>query len=157
MLLLAALASLAATPAGAQDFRAIRPIARPAALPPLPDGAVRVAPPRPVARATVEAAMAKVAAAWTDKRLDGTLAADFYRRDELRDAMQTRVPRDARLRVVAVQGWQVLDQYRRAGTLYTRLSVTARTQVEFNDPAAGFQARDGTNDYEMTLSEREAP
>lgn len=151
--LLAAL--LAAAPqALAQEGRAFNPIARPAARPALPDGALRVTPPLPVPRERVEAAVATVAKAWSDKRLETVLAPGFQRRAELADAMQAKVPRDAKLRVVAIQGWQVLDQHRRDGELVTQVSVTVRTQVEFSD-AAGFQARDGTNEWVMTIRTRE--
>ncbi|HQY46200.1 MAG TPA: hypothetical protein PLE38_04580 [Usitatibacteraceae bacterium] len=149
-LLLAAL--LAAAPqAYAQEGRAFNPIARPAARPALPDGAVRVTPPQPVPRERVEAAVATVAKAWSDKRLESVLAPGFQRRAELADAMQAKVPRDAKLRVVAIQGWQVLDQHRREGELVTQVSVTVRTQVEFSD-AAGFQAREGTSEFVLFLT-----
>ena len=148
-------ALLAAAPqALAQEGRAFNPIARPAARPALPDGAIRVTPPLPVPRERVEAAVATVAKAWSDKRLETVLAPGFQRRAELADAMQAKVPRDASLRVTAIQGWQVLDQWRLGGTLVSRVSVTVRTQVEFSD-ATGFQARDGTNEWVMTIRTRE--
>jgi hypothetical protein len=109
-----------------------------------------------VDRARIEAAVATVAKAWSDRAVDAVLAPGFDRRAELADAMQTKVPRDASLRVVGIQGWQVLDQYRLAGALVTKVSVTVRTQVEFNDAAFGFQARDGTNEYLLTLHDAEA-
>jgi len=150
----AAMLMVAALPTLAQDAsRPFNPIARPAARPALPSGAVRVNPPRPVNRDKIEAAIAKVMQAWTDRRLDTVLAPNYQRRDELRDALETKVPRDARLRIVAIQGWQVLDQYRKDGRLYTEVSVTVRTQLENNDPAAGFVSRDGTNEYILTLNE----
>jgi hypothetical protein len=153
----AALATLllAATPSLAQEGRGFNPIARPAARTALPEGAVRVSPPVPVARERIEAAVALVAKAWSERRVETVLAPGFARRTELADAMQTKVPRDATLRVTAIQGWQVLDQWRQGGLLVSRVSVTVRTQVEFND-AAGFQVRDGTNEFVMTLRGREA-
>ena len=50
----------------------------------------------------------------------------------------------------------MLEQWRHEGLLVSRVSVTVRTQVEFNDPVAGFQARDGTNELVMTLKSRES-
>jgi hypothetical protein len=150
--LLAALLA-AAPPALAQEGRAFNPIARPAARPALPDGAVRVTPPVPVPRDRIEAAVAAVAKAWSERQLEAVLAPGFQRRAELADAMQAKVPRDATLRVTAVQGWQVLDQWRLGRTITSRVSVTVRTQVEFNDPGAGFQARDGTNEYVLLLED----
>jgi hypothetical protein len=140
--------------AQAQDAsRPFNPIARPAARPPLPGGAVRVTPPRPVSRDRVESAIATVMKAWNDRRLDTVLSPRYQRRDELRDALETKVPRDAKLRIVAIQGWQILDQYRVGGRIYTELSVTVRTQQENNDPVNGYVVRDGTNEYVITLNE----
>ena len=61
------------------------------------------------------------------------------------------VPRDAGLRIVSIQGSQILTQYTMAGpdgqqALYSRVSVTVRTQVEYNDAQKGFQRLEGTND-----------
>jgi hypothetical protein len=140
--------------AHAQEGRAFNPIARPAARPALPDGAVRMSPPIPVTREQVARAVNRVAEAWGNRQLDQLLSPQFRDREKLVDAIETRVPRDASLRVTAIQGWQVLDQYRKDGALVSRVSVTVRTQVEFNDAATGFQARDGTNEYVMTLTDR---
>ena len=142
--------------AHAQEGRTFNPIARPAARPALPDGAVRVTPPIPVPREQVERAVKRVAEAWGNRQLDQVLSPQFRDREKLVDAIETKVPRDASLRVTSIQGWQVLDQYRKDGALVSRVSVTVRTQLEFNDAAAGFQARDGTNVYVMTLTDRES-
>jgi hypothetical protein len=151
------LAVLAAIPAPAQEGRQFNPIARPAAAPPLPAGATRVSPPRPIAKERIEEAVAQVASAWNERRVDRVLAPGFQRAQELSDAMQTKVPRDAVLRVMAIQGWQVLEQYRRSAQLVSKVSVTVRTQVEFGDAAAGYQVRDGINEYVITLTDAEAP
>jgi hypothetical protein len=145
---------LASAVAQAQEGRAFSPIARPAAKPALPEGAERVNPPIPVPRERIEAAVASVAKAWGDKRLDAVLAPGFTRRAELLDAVETKVPRDATLRITAIQGWQVLEQWRQGGVLVSRVSVRVRAQVEFNG-ATGFQARDGTNEFVITLKGRE--
>lgn len=149
--LLAALA--AGLPAQAQEGRAFNPIARPAAAPPLPSGAVRVSPPRPISRERIESAVAAIASAWNERRVGGVLSPGFPRGQELADAMQTRVPRDAALRVMAVQGWQVHDQYVLGANLVSKVTITLRTQVELNDPAAGFQARSGVNEYLVTITD----
>ncbi len=157
-LALAGLAAAAlALPAAAQEGRGFNPIARPSQAPVLPDGAVAVNPPRPLPRETIERAVRQVLEAWNERRLDRVLAKDFRDRERLVDALETKVPRDAKLRLTAVQGWQVLSQFRRGATVVSRVSVTVRTQVEFNDPAAGFQARDGTNEFVLTVTGREAP
>jgi hypothetical protein len=68
------------------------------------------------------------------------------------------VPRDAVLRVLGVQGVQTLEQYVQAddsgqAMLVSRVSATVRTQVEFDDPAAGFQRREGTNEIVLLVKE----
>ncbi len=156
VILVAALVLAPGVPA-AQEGRAFNPIARPATKAPLPGGAVRISPPRPISRDRIERAVSQVAAAWNERRVGAVLAPGFHRAQELADAMQTRVPRDAALRVMAIQGWQVLDQYVQDGKLVTKVSVTLRTQVELNDPVAGFQARDGVNEYVLFLTDPDRP
>jgi hypothetical protein len=139
-------------PAHAQESRAFNPIARPQATPVLTDGAIAVNPPIPVTHAQVEAAVAKVTQAWSDRKLDAVLSQGFNDRQRLMDALETKVVRNAALRVVSIQSWQVLEQHRRGTVFTSKLVVTVATQVEFNDPAAGFQVKPGTQDYVITLS-----
>jgi hypothetical protein len=150
-----ALCLFAGAAAVAQESRPFNPIARPAAAAALPDGAVRVSPPHPVARERIEAAVDAVARAWSSRDIGAVLAPGFDRRAELADALQTKVPRDASLRVLGIQGWQVSEQYRLAGAVVSKVSVTVRTQVEFSDASFGFQARDGTNEYLLTITDAE--
>ena len=154
---LLALALGAALSTTAQEGRIFNPIARPTARPALPSGAVRVSPPRPISRERIEQAVAEIASAWNERRVGRVLAPDFQRGQELADAMQTKVPRDAVLRVMAIQGWQVHDQYRQGDRLVSKVTITLRTQVEFGDASAGYQVRDGINEYAVTLTEQEAP
>lgn len=156
----AALALLLAGTAVAQEMRVLRPIGRNppgvgAAAPlQLPEGAVRAVPQAPVPFQQVEAAMASVTRAWNERRLDPLLRPGYSRGQELQDALQTKVPRNAALRVVSIQGWQVLDQYRLGALLFSRLAVQVQTRLEFED-AAGFQARDGINTYVLTVGHAE--
>jgi len=140
------------TAVNAQESRTINPIARPQVKAALPSGAIAINPPIPVPREKVEAAVQKLAAAWSERKLDSVLGSQFNDRDRLVDALETKVPRDARLRVVSVQGWQVLEQHRVGGFLVSKLSVTASTQVEFSG-ATGYQVRPGTNEYIITLND----
>lgn len=150
---LAVIACLAA-PALAQESRILRPIERPQGRALLPSGAMRIAPAAPITRERIEAAVRQIAAAWTLRELDAVLSPRFYDRQRLLDTVQARVPRDAKLRIVAVQAWQVTDQYRLGPSVVSMVSVTVRTQLEFNDPVAGYQVRDGTNDFLISLTER---
>jgi len=155
--LAAAVLALSALAAGAQEFRALNPIRTPKSRP--PEGAVRVVPPAPVPQAAVEDAVRQVMAAWNTPDLAKHLGGGFYDRSRLADAVASVVPRDAALRVLSIQGVQLLDQYdlapapgRPFGVRVSQVSVTVRTQVEFND-AAGFQALDGTNEYVIDVKE----
>lgn len=145
---------LAALPAAAQESRVLRPIERPEARAPLPAGAVRLAPFQAVSRERIEKVVAEILAAWGERRLDAVLAEGFYDRERLRDAIEVRVPRDASLRLIAIQGWQVVDQYRIGRIVVSKVSITVRTQLEWQDPSRGLQRREGVNDFLVTLGDR---
>ena len=142
----------------AQEVRQLNRIATPQALPTLPPGARAVTASRPVPRERIEAAVNQVTASWNTAELAPLLAENFYDKSRLLDALNARVPRDAKLRVLAIQGIQTLNQYLQAnpgGTedLVSRVSVTVRTQLEFNDPTKGFQRLDGTNEIILLVTE----
>ena len=106
---------------------------------------------RPIPASDIEAAVRDIAASWNTPALEPLLAENFYDKSRLLSALAAGVPRDAGLRLVSIQGSQILTQYTMAGpdgrpALYSRVSVTVRTQVEYNDPQKGFQRLDGTND-----------
>ncbi len=77
----------------------------------------------------------------------------------LLDALDTKVPRDARLRVLAIDSIHTLEQSTSpggAGRKPVRKSLVAvivRTALEFNDPLEGFQRRDGENEYIFEVQE----
>ena len=153
---LAALAAFAA--AQAQETRQLNRIATPQAAMKLPPGARAVASPRPISQQRIEAAVAQLAAAWNTARLGTLLADNYYDKSRLLTTLSTAVPRDATLRVLAVQGAQTLAQYiqdRSSGgaELVSRVSVSVRTQIEFNDPQSGFKRLDGTNELTLLLRE----
>lgn len=143
--------------AQAQEVRQFKRIATPLAAPSLPSGARAVANARPVSRAKVESAVQQIAASWNTPRLESLLAENFYDKRRLMDSLGTLVPRDAKLRVLGIQGVKTLNQYVQAGTrgeqLVSRVSVTLRTQVEFNDPRGGFQRLEGDNEVILLVFE----
>lgn len=154
---LAVLAGVA-LPTIAQEFRAIAPIRAPRVA--LPAGAVRVSPPIPVPREVVEAAVERITASWNTPALEQHLSAGFYDRNRLLDTLNSSVPRDAKLRVLGIQAVQLLDQYRvPAGrdrpidAIVSQVSVTVRTQVEFNEPSGTFRRLDGTNELIIEIPE----
>jgi hypothetical protein len=151
-------ALLAAAPAASQEVRQLNRIPTPQAAPKLPPGARAVASVRPVSTVGIEAAVRLIASAWNAPRLAPVLADNFYDKSRLLDALNTKVPRDATLRVLAIQGVQTLNQYLQtnaagAELLVSRVSVTVRTQVEFNDPNKGFQRLDGTNEFILLVTQ----
>jgi hypothetical protein len=143
--------------ADARQFRSAMPIATPAqraaALPP---GARPVAVVEPLSRAQIEPLLEQVMQAWNTGQLEAQLGEGFYDSARLGDSVDRVVPRDARLRIQAVQGVQTLQQFivpDGAGEkLVSIVSATVRTQLEFNDPAAGFQRRPGVNEYILKVT-----
>lgn len=149
---------LVASFASGQEVRQLNRIVTPQAAPKLPPGARVVASVRPVAAARVEDAVRQVAASWNTVRLAPLLAENFYDKSRLLDALTTKVPRDAILRVLAIQGMQTLNQYLQKNAaggddLVSRVSVTMRTQLEFNDPQKGLQRLDGINEFILLVTE----
>jgi hypothetical protein len=155
------LGTLAAGAVHAQEFRLLNPITTPGVRAPLPAGAQPVAQPRTIDRRQLEAAVQTLAAAWNTPALEAKLSDTFYDKSRLDDVLNTSVPRDAKLRVLGIQGVQILDQYKipdASGlfdTYVSRVSVTARTQVEFTSTTdSSFQRRDGTNEFILKVTQR---
>ena len=157
--LLMSAALLAAFAAAAQESRQMNRIATPQSALRLPQGARSVAAIRPVAMASVEEAVRELAAAWNTPRLPAYLAPNFYGKERLTDALNTQFPRDAKLRVLGIQAMQTVAQYIQPNpsggeSLVSRVSVTVRTQVEFNDPRGGGLRRlEGTNELLLRVAE----
>jgi hypothetical protein len=148
--------------ATAQEFRSLRPIVTPGVQAPLPPGAQPVLGALiPINRRELEEAVRALLAKWNTPEFESTLAETFYDRTRLSDALNTIAPRDARLRVLSVQGIQTLDQHvlpDNSGlpidTVVSRVSATVRTQIEFNDPTLGFQRREGVNEFLLRVTQR---
>jgi hypothetical protein len=154
-------AALALPAAQAQEFRILNPITTPGLRAPLPAGAQPVAQPRTIDRRQLETAVQALAAAWNTPALEAQLAPNFYDKSRLDDVLNTNVPRDAKLRVLGIQGVQILDQYMipdASGlfdTYVSRVSATVRTQVEFTSTTdSSFQRRDGTNEFILKVTQR---
>lgn len=151
----------AAAAAQAQESRIFNPIGRPqqpgAAA--QPAAAPLAAPPPAAVKEVVAPSVDRFAKSWNTPALGALLSPAFYDRDRVMDALVTKVPRDAVLRVLDVQSARVLSQEVRPTSngleseVVTRISVVLRTQVEFNDPVAGFQRREGLNEAIFVLRE----
>lgn len=126
------------------------------------EGAIYV----PVERDLVRRAVDRIVEAWNRRRLEAVLAPGFYDRERLIRTLETRVPRDARLRLIALRDVMVLDQSLGmphpdgSVPVVTQVLVEARTKITFNEPVAftdGFRVRDGVNEFRLILRYRLQP
>lgn len=142
----------------ARQFRQIVAIPTPTPSAALPLGAKPVATVTAVPRDEVERALGTVVAAWNSQALDDRLAAGFYDRTRLLDTLDGVAPRDATLRLQSIQGVQTLAQFAipapdgRGSRIVSRVSVTARTQLEFRGADGSFVRRDGVNEFLLKLT-----
>lgn len=149
-----------AGPSQSAEFRRANPLPTPELLQRGAAGAVaRII--EPVSRARVEAAIRRVFDTYTNMspgRLEAVLAESFFDRDRLVDNLTEALPRDARLRVLGIEAIQTLQQTIDVApdgrqTRISVVSVTVRSQFEFNDPVSGFTRLDGTNEYLLRIKE----
>ena len=151
--------------ASARQFRSAKPIATPAATTfQLPEGARPVDEIVPLSREQVTPALNEVIEAWNGAALEQTLSDDFYDASRLNYALDNIAPRNARLELQSIEGVQTLQQYieddpDRAGRerLVNRVSVTARTQIEFENAQGAFQRRSGVNEYLLKITFPDGP
>ena len=91
-----------------------------------------------------------------------TLSEQFYDKSRLLDVVQTGVPRDATLKIQSIQGIQTYQQYivpssdGGRGEMVSIVSVTVRTQVEFNSPT-GFTRLPGINEFILEVTQAAPP
>lgn len=149
-----------AGPSQSAEFRRANPLPTPELLQRGAAGAVaRII--EPVSRARVEAAIRRVFDTYTNMspgRLEAVLAESFFDRDRLVDNLTEALPRDAKLRVLGIEAIQTLQQTIDVApdgrqTRISVVSVTVRSQFEFNDPVSGFTRLDGTNEYLLRIKE----
>jgi len=145
-------------PGATTEFRRRLAIPSPSQLAP---GVRPVANPQPVDRKVIEAGVEQIFAAFSEggRGIDRLLANDFVNRQRLIDDIGVRVPRDARLRVIAVQSVRTMEQVETTGddgrpVRISRVVATVRSQLEYNDPIAGFRRLDGVADYIFRIEQR---
>lgn len=148
-------ASMGLQVAWASEFRSFRPILTSVAV---VSGGQSTAAVKPISRNLAEKAMSKIIAAWNGNNVNSVLGDSFFDKSRLNDAMNAKVPRDARLEVLSIQDVQTLGQ-KTVGSpagklLVSTVSITAKTQLTFNDPVNGYQRREGTNEYIMRIKQR---
>lgn len=82
------------------------------------------------------------------------LSDDFYDKERLLQNLTYKVPRDARVRITSLRDFQILDQHQEGDRVVSRVSVTATTQIEFNDPQKGFRKIEGENEYILEVYQK---
>jgi hypothetical protein len=161
--LAAALGALLAAPAAAQTFRSIQPILAPdaqmreairqgatlrgAAIPGL----------RQVPREAVEEAVRKIYASYNTPDFRQYLSERFYDPERLLMAIDEKVPREAKLRLLSISSAQTVSTQRTKDeqgldVVESLVLVVARAQIEFTS-LQGFQRREG--EQELVLRFRE--
>ena len=133
----------------AREFRTFKSIRTPKAL---PEGAKVGKEVQPVDRKIMEGAVKKLIRSWNTAGMENMLAEDFFDKSRLFDSIDDKVPRDAKLSILSIQGIQTLSQQIQTDTagaeiVVSTVSVTVKSQLEFNDETDGFQRREGTNEY----------
>lgn len=114
---------------------------------------------RQVPREVVEEAVRKIYAAYNTPDFRQYLSERFYDPDRLADAINEKVPREAKLRMISINSAQTVsqqparDEQGRAVT-ESLVMVVVKAQMEFTT-VAGFQRREGES--EIVLRFRETP
>jgi hypothetical protein len=142
----------------AQGIRGINPILSPDSLNKSVNSAQKL---KPISKKNIEQAFRLVLQEWNNGRLDMVLADDFYAADHLVDSTQEKVPKDAKITLLSIQGIQVLKQYWQdniQNIMISEVSITAKTQIEFNDPSppdgvSSFRRLEGVNEFFIRIRE----
>ncbi len=140
-----------------REFRTMNTVNAAASL---PEGARAVEQFEPVAQELVHKAVSQLMASWATPEMQAYLSKDFYDKQRLEDVIDTLVPRDADVRIMAVQGIQTLQQHEEAvpgdpaaRQRVSRVSVTVRTQLEYNDASGVLVTLPGTTEYILKFKE----
>jgi len=157
LVLTALVAAGVVAPTEAREFRALKPVDAAAQL---PEGAQPVEQFEPVAQEIVHKAVEQLMSSWATPEMQDYLSKDFYDKQRLEDVIDTLVPRDAQIRILSIQGIQTLQQYEEAvpgdpaaSQRVSRVSVTVRTQLEFNDSNGMLVIQPGTTEYILKFRE----
>jgi len=136
------------------EFRQINPIPRPGRV---EKGSVPRERIRSVPREDIVKAVKEMFSTWNNGNLGKYLSDDFYDKTRLLDNMYEEVPRDARIRLLSVGETQTMGQREEiipnGKRIISTVSVTADTQIEFNDPQRGFRRLEGRNEYILRVTE----
>ena len=143
----------------ARQFRLLIPITtqeEPTAQ--FPEGAKPVDEVAPLERSKLESMVRDLIAKWNTPQMAETLSEEFFDKSRLLDTVDGVVPREAKIRLQSIQGIQTLQQYVLpdpdgiTGKIVTLVSVTVRTQIEFNSPSQGFVRLPGVNELILKIT-----
>lgn len=142
--------------AGAREFRGFKAVPSPKRL--MKKGAKPVKQVQPLDSKKLQEAVRDAVTSWNNGDLSDKLDETFYDKDRLLDSISEKVPRDAKVRVLAVRNVEILQQYRGAQAptttregLTSLVTATVRTQIEYTDPKKGFQRIEGVNELILRI------
>lgn len=143
------------TSLSARSFRDMLQIPTPSAL---PSGAKQVEQIQWLDRELVLEGINHILDSWNNGQLENVLAEDFVNARKLIDTVTTTVPQDAELSLLAMRSYNVLRQYRindpgQSETRVSRVAVTVRLQLTFNDPQTGYQRLSNTSEFIIEIRE----
>jgi hypothetical protein len=95
--------------------------------------------------------------AWDSRQLKDKLSEQFQQGSRLQEALQLKVPRDARLQIEAIRNVYTLDQKIEENNgvkeRVSTVTATLSTRILSNDPTRGFTAIPGTTEVVLRVYE----
>lgn len=143
--LLLALALLSIGPAEASEFREVKVI---------PRAGVAGQVTEPVSRDLIVEAVELIYAQYNEADFRRLLADDFYDGERLADNIQRDVPRDARMRVLAVNDTRTLEQSYKGGQRASLVSAVVIAQLEYTGEDGSLVRLEGEHEVHIRLFER---
>lgn len=134
----------------AQEFRIFQRIATTGEA---PEGAVAITDLKPVNHAAVTNGIKALIDAWNSGQMQKNMTDSFYDRERLDNTITSNIPRDGKLKLLSVQGQQVLQQFRKGNQIISKISVTVYTEITYNDPLRGFRRFPGTTELILFVTE----
>lgn len=141
----------------AREFREINPVSVPEVA---PKGAIAIKQITPVSSKALVRAVEQLMASWSTPQLQEMISDRFYDKDRLLDNIAAFVPRDARVRILAIQSSDTVLQYilpspddPNVATRVSKVVVVVNTAVEFTDENGQFQSLEGVNEYTFEIEQ----
>ncbi len=145
LLLAVAFVSLLTEAAMSSEFREVKPIPRAGFA-----GKVT----EPVSRDLIIEAVELIYGQYNEADFRRLLADDFYDGERLADNIQRSVPRDARMRVLAVNDTRTLEQQHKGGQRISLVSAIVIAQLEYTGEDGSLVRLEGEHELHIRLFER---